>query len=145
MQRAIQQFCLENELDTATEAQVRADVKGIEYYASAGLKLNARSPYNQCLQRALKYEPEKKEMVGILLEPFRKKFMVSYCMYKNFDFVTKTRDHSIQVKNERIKAGRFITLSQVAQKLGGWQDPAAKAQTLYFQKMCKSPELKDLT
>jgi hypothetical protein len=131
------------EMSTVTEAMVAGDSLGVEHYACIGLKFNARSAYNQTLQRGLKKEsPKMKELFTLLIEPHRSSFMGSFCMHKNFNVVEESREHIISTKNNRLQKGRFLTLNQIAMKLGGWDNPEAKRQTLHYKAMCESEGLK---
>jgi hypothetical protein len=81
---------------------------------------------------------------NILIEQFKKPFMVSYCAHKDFSFFEETRTHEIYHREVRLKKGQFLTKLQIAQRLGGSDNPEALRQAEVYIKMCETPELKDL-
>jgi hypothetical protein len=143
--RAIANFAYFHEVDinTVLLSDLGPNDDSWMEWAQVGLKLDARSPPAQALNRAMAHRPDVKAKHTALLDCWKMDFLTCFSEDKNFDFLSESRSHTVEQIKRRDDIGEWLTYLQIVKLLGGQDNPEAVRQARHYILKCQSDELKD--
>ena len=116
---------------------------GLAVWASKGLDTSSRSPQAQAFGRALKHQPQLAEVYTWLSSEMKTLFRQSWAVKKDWDWVHESRTVTSLHRKSETTIGCWCNSVMLANKLGGYQFEASRAEAAKYEEQCRLPQHKD--
>ena len=120
-----------------TEADVAKSDEGLEFWACHQIDMGARSATGQAICRALKHQPNVKEVYKWLTDDLKSRFRMSWSISRSFDSVLKKRVQCIKNVTKQKELGSWKSELQLRMVYCGVEHPEAIRQASNYIAMCR--------